>query len=87
MVQRMFKLRRGDVQRSGQRCEEDKRTDKQPDIEMEATQQVSHAARGVQVVILFLLRQKVSDFVLKGESRPTRRRAGIGVKPGKSASG
>ena len=41
MVQRIFKLRRGDIQRTGQRCEEDKRTDKQPDIEMEATQQVS----------------------------------------------
>jgi hypothetical protein len=52
-IEPVFQLRRRHIQRTGQGREEDKRADKQPDIEMEATQQVSAMPREVQVVILF----------------------------------
>ncbi len=55
VIEPVFQLRRRHVQRVPvQGCDKDKRSDKQTNIEMEATQQVQPCRAQVQVVILFL---------------------------------
>ena len=61
VIEPVFQLRRRHVQRTGQGSDKDKRSDKQPDIEMEATQQVQPCrARGAGCHTFPFLKQKRS---------------------------
>lgn len=69
---------------------QNKRPDKQSDIEMKTTQQVQPCrARGAgsHTFPFFKAKENVAQcahyFLCKGESRRTRWRAGVGIKPGK----
>ena len=75
VIEPVFQLRRRHVQRTGQGSDKDKRSDKQTNIEMEATQQVQpcRARGGCHTFPFKAKRVAVRRLILKGKKRQPRR--------------